>query len=58
MTKNRIEPKRQKFARLEQALARGEADIAAGRFVVLSNATEIDAFFEELKSDRRDRGNR
>lgn len=37
-----------KLARLRAALAEGEADLAAGRFTVVSTKEELDALFAEL----------
>ncbi|HEY1707962.1 MAG TPA: hypothetical protein VGG10_06835 [Rhizomicrobium sp.] len=42
--------RRRKLARLRAALAKGEADIAAGRYTVLTNDEEIDGFFANLNS--------
>lgn len=37
-----------KLARLREALAEGEADLAAGRFVTLSGGAELTEFFARL----------
>ena len=42
------ELRRLKLERLREELAKGEADLAAGRFVTLADDEEIDAFFARL----------
>ena len=42
------EVRRRKLERLREELARGEADLAAGRFVSLEDDEELRAFFARL----------
>jgi antitoxin ParD1/3/4 len=40
--------RRLKLGRLKRELAKGEADLAAGRFVTLADDEELEAFFAKL----------
>jgi antitoxin ParD1/3/4 len=48
LLKETDEVRRAKLKRLRAALARGEADIAAGRVTVLSDAADIEQFIARL----------
>jgi len=48
LMKDHEEVRRAKLKRLRAALAKGEADAAAGRMVVLKDDAELDAFFARL----------
>ena len=48
LMKETEEVRRAKLKRLKAALAKGEEDIAAGRYTVLETEEDIDEFFESL----------